>query len=314
MSYFAYKFLFFQTLIIVPFLTGSVLKQKIKHLSNYAKKIIGFNLIVMEPPIILWSIWGLELQKEMLLLPVSGLLMVLAGLVSGNLTARLLKTGDQRKKVYTICSSLSNQGFTLGGFLCYLFAGEKGLALSAIFIIYFIPYTFMMIFPYAGTNQFKELFTWRFVANFVLSHRNLPLYAVFVAIALNQSGIQRPQVYFPIDLLLAVSIALYYLTLGVNFHRSDLSFFKMEHLLMAFQKFILLPGLTFLLLQFFTVSSELRLIILLQSFMPIAIYAVISSILFDLDSAWASGLFVVNTLVFIFFVFPILFFFGSFLY
>ena len=38
--------------------------------------------------------------------------------------------------------------------------------------------------------------------------------------------------------------------------------------------------------------------------MPVAIYSVISSILFDLDSGLASGMFVLNTLFFLFLVLP----------
>lgn len=309
MSFLAVKFLVFQSVIILPFLAGSVLNRKGDKISGSAKKIIAFNLILMEPPIILWSIWGLSLKREMMLLPLAGLIMVLVGLLSGKATSRLLQTDVKREKVYTICSSLSNHGFTLGGFLCYLFAGEQGLALSAIFIIYFIPYTFMMIFPYAGTNHLNEVFSWHFIKDFIFSYRNLPLYTVFVALFLNLAEISRPEIYFPIDPFLATSIALYYLTLGINFKLSDLSLFNSAHLLMALQKFIFLPLLTFLVLQFFPLSNEIRLVILLQSFMPIAVYAVISSILFDLDSGWASGLFVINTLIFILLVFPALFFF-----
>jgi predicted permease len=43
---------------------------------------------------------------------------------------------------------------------------------------------------------------------------------------------------------------------------------------------------------------------MLEAFMPVAVYSVISSILFDLDSGLASGMFVLNTLFFLFLVLP----------
>ena len=159
------KFAIFQLVIILPFLAGSLLKNSFKHPDKTSKKLISVNLAVIEPPIVLWSIWGLTLNVEMIFLPVSGLCLAVSGFFIGKLAIRKTRLTGMDAETYVISSSLANHGFTMGGFLCYLFAGEQGLALSAIFLIYFIPYTFLFIFPYAGLKNKQQIFNWKFIIN-----------------------------------------------------------------------------------------------------------------------------------------------------
>ncbi len=244
---------------------------------------------------------------DMVFLPLAGVGMVIVSFLLGKAVVTFMNLPKRSAKVYVISSSLANNGFSMGGFLCYLFAGEKGLALSAIFLAYYIPYTFLFIFPYAGIQDRSEIFKWRFVKDFLFTRRNLPIYAVFTALLIKSLGIERPQIYFPLDILLIISISLYYFTLGINFKMSDLNPMSLKQLLLASQKFIVLPAITYFFLQQFGFSSEIRQVIFLQSFMPVAIYAVITTVMFNLDTRLASSLFVVNSVFFLMVVLPILF-------
>ncbi len=302
------KFLLFQLVIIVPFFSGSVLSNRFKNLPDTAKKMITLNLTVFEPPIIFWSIWGLSLQLEMAILPLIGTAIVLMGFMLGKALMFFYKMDLKSEKTFVISSALANHGFTLGGFLCFILAGERGLALSAIFLVYFIPVTFLFIFSYAGFNKGKA-FSLKSYVNFFLTARNMPILAVIVAVLIRSLGIQRPDVFFPLDILLVVSISVYYFTLGINFIPGDLNPFKREHFILAAQKFIVIPVLIFLFLQFVNLSNEIKSVIVIQAFMPTAIYTVITSLMFDLNSRLASSLFVVNSLVFILLVLPLLFYF-----
>ncbi len=307
------KFAIFQLIIILPFLAGSFVKKHLKNPEKTSKALINVNLTIIEPPIVLWSIWGLTLSAEMFFLPVSGVLLAISGFIIGKIAVRKIHLTGTDAKTLVISSALANHGFTMGGFLCYLIAGEQGLALSAIFLIYFIPFTFLFIFPYANVKDRNQVFQWAFVRDLMFSLRNMPLYAVFIAIIIRLAGISRPAVYFPLDILLILSIALYYFTLGINFKFDDLNFFKKEHIFLALQKFFLLPAITFFILEFTTINDSIKMVIKLESIMPAAIYSVITAILFDLNARQASGLFVVNSLLFIFLVFPLLFWARSFL-
>lgn len=302
------KFALFQLVILVPFLLGSVLKRWIPHLEQLAKRFILVNLTLLEPPILFWSIMGLAMSMELIVLPVYGFAMALTGFVIGWVVMRIAPLETRSAKVYVICSSISNQGFTLGGFLCFLFAGEKGLALAGIFLIFFIPFTFLFIFGYAAFEKQQQMMNGAFVRSFLINPRNLPLLAILLAVGLRMGGVERPDVHFPLDVLLISAIAIYYFTLGVNFNVADLNPFRLEHGLLAVQKFLVMPALTFLSLFLLPLSADIELIIKIQSFMPVAIYAVISAIIFDLDARKASRIFVINSLLFILLVFPILFF------
>jgi predicted permease len=307
------KIVIFQLVIILPFLAGSFFKHRLKNADKTAKKLITINLTLLEPPVALWSIWGLALSAEMIFLPVSGFFLAISGFFIGKLFVRKTRLTGIDADTFVISSSLANHGFTMGGFLCYLFAGEQGLALSAIFLIYFIPFTFLFIFPYAGVKSSNQVFKWAVVRKFLFTFRNMPLYAVFAAILIRLAGIARPDVYFPLDILLILFISLYYFTLGINFKPDDLNVFKKEHVLMAIQKFVILPAIIFIILDFAPISDMTKMIIKIESFMPAAIYSVITAILFDLNPRKASNLFVVNSLLFIFFVLPLLFYFRDFL-
>lgn len=303
------KFILFQLVIILPFLTGYISKRFIKNTQDTAKKIIRVNLLSFEPLIVLWSIWGLSLSFDQLFLPLSGLALVLAGFLIGTITVMFTGRKGASRKTYLISSSLANHGFTMGGFICYLIAGEQGLGLSAIYTLYFLPYTFIFIFSYARSVSIAHFFSVKGFIENIFNLQNMPLHAVILAFFLHAIGLRRPDIKFPLDPLLIISIALYYFTLGLNFHFGDFRSTGKEQFLLSLTKFLILPLITFFILRTTGLDSVVKTIILIQSFMPAAIYSVVSSILFDLDSKLASTLFVVNTIVFLILVLPVLFFF-----
>lgn len=304
------KFILFQILIILPFAAGTLLKDRIKNTEKTAHTLVKNNLMFLEPVIVLWAIWGLELTADMAVLPLAGLILVLLGFFAGKLIMPVLKLEGMSKPTYLISSSLANHGFTMGGFICYLFMGERGLGLAAIFLAYFMFYTYLVIFTYSARVSGKEtglFFTLKNLKNLFINTRNMPLYAAFIGISINIGGIARPEFYFPFDYLLMASVALYYFTLGINFFFKSLFPIQKEHITLAVSKFILVPLLAGLLLVITGISGEIRDIIIIQSFMPAAIYSVVASVLFNLDIRLASSLFFVNTIVFIILVLPFLF-------
>lgn len=309
-------FIFFWAIIIIPFLCGAILNSRLIHPEKIARSLININLFTLEPVILLWTIWGLTLDMELIILPCAGLLTVLAGFLIGRFFVQFLMLDKISRASYIISSSLSNQGMTMGGLLCFMIAGERGLALASIYIMYYLPFVFTVIFPYAkitaakNTGTGDSIFSLKQFRTFFLNLQNLPLAGILIAVILQISGISRPDVDFPLEVLLALAIAIYYLTLGINFKIGDLTSFIHELAAISLTKFIMIPFLTFLILQFIDFDRSIELVILLQSFAPSAIYSVISSILFDLDSRMTSGIFVMNSLLFLFVVMPLLMVFG----
>jgi predicted permease len=297
------KFILFQLLIVIPFIAGMAMKKMFAEPAEASKRIIMINLMVLEPPVILWTIWGLKMSRDLLFLPAAGLMIVLAGLLAGIIISRLLGLEGAGRKTFIISSSLANHGFTMGGFICYIFLKETGLGLSSIFIIYFVPYTFMVIFSYARAGSGRTL---RGIRNFLTGYQNMPLYAALAAIALLCSGVRRPALNPPLEPFIMVSVALYYFTLGLTANITDISAFRREHIALAAVRFLLIPAVTFLLLLAVPLGGDVKTVIRIQSFMPAAIYSVVTSVLFDLDSRRASSLFLVNTLLFIIIVVPLM--------
>jgi len=303
------KFILFQFVILVPFILGFLKKDSFPQKTKIINRIVLTNLTVFEPPIIFWSIWGLKLDRQFIILPIAGFTIVVMGFIFGKLLLFKKKIQTSKRKTFLISSSLANHGFTLGGFFSYILLGEKGLALASIFIIYFMPYTFLFIFNYAnGSKNFAE-----FKQNF-LSKKNMPLYAIIAGLTINLLGIKRPSFYFPTNILLLISISLYYFTLGLNFYIDKISSEKIYNLFLILIKFLLIPGFTFLILINLNIQKEIKEIIFIESIMPAAIYSVITTILYKLEKELAANMFVINTLFFLFIVMPLFLFFKSLLF
>ena len=305
------RFVIFQVMIIVPFISGTLVQNRLSYGPESTKKLIRINLILIEPLIVLWSIWGLQLSWDIIMLPISGLFLVLAGMASGWIFVPVLKLKGKERASFLISSSLANHGFTMGAFLCYLFLGETGLGLSFIFLSYFMLYVFTVIFPYARMVSTSQRYSLSFLRDFLLNLQNMPLAAIVVGLGLHAVHIQRPAIYFPIDLLIIASIALYYFTLGINFTTSNVFSAVRETLALSVIKFILVPAATFIVLSAVNLDSKVEMVILVQSFMPAAIYSVVASVLFDLDTRLSSNLFVLNSIIFLVLVLPLLFIFRT---
>ena len=302
----ALKFFIFQMLVICPFLVGIYVKNKISDPPVLAKKLVRTNLILFDPLIALWSIWGLSLSGDMVFLPLAGITIAIAGLILGRITVPFITSGVKERTTYLISSSLANHGYAMGGLVCYLMAGEKGLGLSVIFTSYFMPYIFIFIFPFAKSSA-SGRFSFKSAGASFLALQNLPLFAVLAAVMLHVFRIPRPAVFFPIDALLMVSISLYYFTLGINFMFKDVLSVKKEYVFLAAIKFLMLPLLTFIIMLFIDLDRDIKSVIFIESFMPAAVYSVVVAILFDLDSRLASGIFVTSTVAFILIILPVLF-------
>ncbi len=302
-----FKFILFQILIITPFIAGSLVKKRIGDLERSSKRIVSINLMFVEPLIGFWTIWGLSLSFDLVYLPVSGFALVLLGFLFGRFGARALGLFGKRRITFHISTSLANHGFTMGGFICYLFLGEQGLGLALIFLIYFIPFIYLFIFPYSRLKSTGDGLTFGSLRDLVINTRNMPIYGGMLALVLQLAGISRPEIFFPVDLLIMISVVLYYFILGTNFNLSDLKANRREQAVLTLVKFIILPAVTWSVLNLFDLDRGVETVIFIQSFMPAAVYSVVTSVLFDLDSRLASGLFVVNTIIFILLVLPVLF-------
>ncbi len=306
-----WRFILFQLLIIVPFLSASVFRKQIRDPETLSKRLIRLNLVFIERGIAFWSIWGLRLDREMAFLPVSGFFLVILGMALGRAAVGALGLGQKSRASFLISSSLANHGFTMGAFLCYLILGERGLGLASLFLSYFLIFVFTVIFPYARSMSTRSPEGIGILRRYVLDLQNMPLLAVVAAVCLQIAGITRPVMDFPVDALMMISISGYYFSIGMNFTLRGLFSYAWENLALAIIKFVSIPAATWFLLSWINMDAGIKSVIMIQSFMPAAIYSVVSSVLFDLDTRLTTTLFVANTLIFLFVVLPLIFFFRT---
>jgi predicted permease len=301
------KFIVFQFTIIVPFFFGAYFRSRLQDIDRLAKRLININLIALSPCLVLWSIWGLDLSWIQTFLPIAGFVLVTTGFIFGKMSLKYLNLNPKSGTTFCVSSSLSNHGITLGGLICYQFGGIEALGLSFIFTVYYIPFVFLFIFPLAGQVSNKFGHTIRDLVGFIVNLRNMPLFAVFIALLLKGFGVEKPEIPAPVDEIMIVSVAISYFTLGINFEFKNVKAIKRENIILAFFKFLLIPALTFSVLQLIDLGQTVESVILLESFMPTAVFSVITAILFDLDTKLASGLFVINSILFLILILPILF-------
>jgi hypothetical protein len=276
-----------------------------------ARRIVLINLCMFDPIIILWTVWGLHISKELIYLPLSGLCIVILGFLAGFLFAWPLKLPPKSHGTFVITSSLSNHGFTLGGYICYLLIGEQGLALSYIFLLYFVFYLFLFIFPYARCVQASEeqISIKQLIISSFINVRNIPLYTTIFAIFLKKYHITRPTIDFHIEYFLLISISIYYFSLGLTYSISQQISYKKPHIILIIIKFMISPLIALVLTWVLPLDTTMQSVVIIESFMPVAILSVVVSIIFDLDTRMASNLFVWNTIVFLLFIFPLIYYF-----
>lgn len=300
------KLVLFQFAIVIPFVAGCAARPRIAVPEALSRRLLQVNIMGLEPLIVLWCTWGLALTAGLAVLPLFGFGLVVAGVLAGSLAATGLGLSGRRRKAFLVSCSLANHGFTMGGALCYFFFGEKGLGYSVILVLYFIPYVYCLVFPYARAGAGSRLFSRGELKSIVCTARNLPLAAMGAGLLLSLAGIAKPVIDFPVDVLLVLSIGLYYFTLGITFTGIDLAGSWRELAVLCGIKFIAIPGAAYLVLLCLPLEPTIRGVVQLQAFMPAAIYSVVTAVLFDQDAGLASSLFVSSTAVFLLVVLPLM--------
>ncbi len=299
------KFIVFQIVIVSGFGIGYMSRS---FFQKHVNKIIFFNLICIEPLIILNSVWGMKISSQLVVLPVTGFFIVFLGFLFGYLLSPVLFKDNISKATFTISSSLSNQGFTMGAFICYMFIGQAGLSLSMVFILYFPFYLFGFIFSYAGIVRYNHPVGLRFLIKSIFQFRNMPLFVVIISLLLTAAGIRRPVEKVNLDIVLFAVIFSYFITLGVQFEFKNIIKHIKPSIALALIKFVCIPAIIFLIytLSGISLEAEIGTVIFIQSFMPAAVFSVVASQLYGLDTRMSSALFMVNTVVFLVIVLPVI--------
>ena len=237
--------------------------------------------------------------------------------VAGMLMGRLHRHSGRERGVYIIGSALSNYGFTLGGFICYIFFRERGLSLQTIYILPLVAYIYLVWFP-IGRYYGDEVETVGPLASFVAAFSeitSLPLAGAFVGLALNRGlGVAPPDLpawagtalSWTTALLVYAGTITSMFCIGITLELGSVLKYRAENASICVTKFLVGPVIGYALATLLGASGIERQVVVILSCVPVGIFTSFAANLFGLNRDLANSLFVVNTAVFLVAVLPVL--------
>jgi predicted permease len=275
-------------------------------LRSKASLIMRLAIIFIDAPIFIYSFWIFDVDKlrNYFWIPVMGVVLLLIPVLLTPIWAKRILPDRKSQGSFILSASFSNIGSTGGSFICYLLFGLPGLSLGYLFLL---PYPFMVFtigfsiarkYSTGRTVHLKE-----YLLNILTNLFSLiPLISIAAGVTLNISGIKPPHILVPLsDIWIKTGLGLMCFAIGTTLQIGRIASHIRSIVSLSVIKFIIVPAIAFVsVILFYGSASALPAkIILIQSAMPVAIYAVITSNLFGLDMDLVNSLWISSTLLLI---------------
>jgi predicted permease len=277
-----YGFLFF----------GYGLKRWIGDLSVLSKSMAKYLMVFLAPVVILNSFWSIEFRRGLSgFVPIVFIVITNITLIPAILTANMLKLSKPEKGSFISCTIFSNVGLTMGGILCFMFYGDRGLYISGFYLTLFIPYYYLIGFPLMSVfSNEKKIKFGQVVRKLIRDPVSIaPISTMCTGLALNLAGIPRPDVLNEITtrLLVYIAVAGYSLAIGMGLSFSGSIKYIKHSLYISAIKFVFTPLIGLVTLAVFGFlhfeDSLPAKVIFVESFMPTAIMSVLLVKIFNLN-------------------------------
>ena len=258
---------------------------------SLSRRIQRLAILFFMPVPTMGAIWVASIDDPRIaVLPLICIAVMMIGGFLGWLVARILGSNRRQTGALYCCGSFSNMN-AMGVLVGYIFLGEGGLALVALFRMFEELVYYGIGFPIARSYgrdivksvpwmvRLRKIFTDPFIC--------VSLSALFFGIVLNISGIQRPSFFATVNaIFVPVGTLLLLASIGMGMHFSRMGFIR-ESLAVACIKFIAMPVLAVMaasLLRLGEIYGGLPLkAVLIGSSMPVAFNSLIAASLYDLD-------------------------------
>jgi len=284
---------------------------------QFAKKIMTTVLVCFSWPIALFVIWPMQLDSQIIWLPIVGIVLMLVITALSITVFSFLKLDQRSRLTLILAGSLSNMGYTGGAFVCYALFGTTGLAMANIYPVFWVTTVYLIFFPLLKIQELrtKDSDT-KFRFGQILDLRFLVLPAVIAAVVLNLTGVKSPAFiakFHIIDILVYIASYLSFFAIGLQVKLSRLKNYINLYFPLAVIKFILAPAVALLIIWLLALTGQnltdpVQKVIIVLAATPSAVLMVTMSNVFDLDGPLASALWVVTTATFAIIVVPVLFF------
>lgn len=299
--------------ILLPLLLGMVLRRW--GLSReILRMVIKGNVVCVATFLSLVSFWTVHVTRELLWLPISILpiCFIPVLLFYGFQKNRFTNPLDQGS--YMISMMLGNIG-TLAGLCAYVLFGEKGFAYVQLIAVPQILVIVLYCFPMA--QRFYEIGTGsgeKGKTNFLrllLTPNQLPALGVAAGLLLSGLHVERPEAVGTLfTVLIHVSAWMGMMPVGYDLHLSSVGTWAFRLWPIFPVKFIFLPAVLYGLTVLFVSDPAMITCVILSAGAPTAIFAVAASQLYGLNVDMAESSFVTTTLVFLFILYPLVYFSG----
>jgi hypothetical protein len=255
-----------------------------KHLQRIA-------LLFINPVAIASAIWIVNIESVRLAaLPFNGLFAIVTGGVLALGAARLLHLGPKKTGSMYCCGSFTNIG-SIGALVCFVFLGEKGFALVAIYKLFEELSYYSIGFPIAKyysssehTEQMGDRIKRLAGDPFIL----VALSSIVLGGLFNFAGIQRPEfLRTVVSLFVPLGTVMLLTSIGLALRFRRVRDYLKECISVSLIKFVLVPVSTASLAYMIGLGSiddglPLKVVVILSS-MPVAFTALIPPSIYDLD-------------------------------
>jgi len=284
---------------------------------HWAKKIMNVVLVFLNWPIALLVIWQMQLSRQLIWLPIVGVVLMLTITIFSAGLFSLLESDRRSRLTLILAGGLSNTGYTGGAFVCYALFGTVGLALAQIYLLFALPIFYLVYLPLLKIHELSmQNCSTRFRLHFLLDARCLAIPAIIIALILNLTNVKSPAFiakFHIIDIFVYAASSLLFFAIGLQVNLSRLKNYINLYFPLAAVKFILTPTVALLIIYLLTLSGRsltglVQKVIIILSLTPSAVLMVTMSNVFDLDGPLASALWLVTMAIFATVVVPVLFF------
>ncbi|MGA1979294.1 MAG: AEC family transporter [Sedimentisphaerales bacterium] len=284
---------------------------------HFAKKIMTIVLVCFDWPIALFVIWPMHLSRQLIWLPIVGLVLMLTITALSAGIFYFLEPDRRSRLTLILAGGLSNTGYTGGAFVCYVLFGMAGLALANLYLLLSLPVFYLVYLPALKVRELRTIAQSRGLGpGFLLDFRMLAIPAIIAAIILNLANVKSPPFigkFHIVDILVYIASSLFFFAIGLRVKLSRFKDYISLYFPIAAVKFILTPAVALLIIALLTLTGQdldslVKKVIIVLSTAPSAVLMVTMSNVFDLDSPLASALWVVTTVIFVVIVVPVLFF------
>jgi len=313
--------LFVLLFVLLPLVAGYLARRQGWLEARWSRPILGINIAAGATTLVFLVIWGKEIDRSLVKLPLVGLLLAAVMLLVGGLLSMFVLAARRARASFAFTSSLSNMGYSMGGIVTYAMLAKEGYGTSIIYLMFWSPYVFGLCFPLArALGRDRLSFQMRDFLSIFRDPRSLPLVGLAVGLALNFSGVPWPKfvdqqhqlgpLTLPslISIIVSTAAATAMFAVGLSLYLGKLRRHLRASAVMCALKFLVSPAIALALMACLDVRGLNRQVVFILSCCPVAVYSVVISNLFDLDLHLANSLWVVTTVVFLFCVVPALVF------